>query len=183
MAAVSTACAAAGGAAVGALSSGGGLSSGLPAAAVLFALPMCLLYVPEYQMDPYPTVVGGLLKRHPMAAWFALLAPTGLVLGRLVAAIATGTARRAGGGGGTLVAVAAAAGTMWAVDTVAAVLLGRHVAREIAKPSIFKASSKEIASAFLMIGLRYFLYRHVFHTIGCGGRLARFTSPEHTAPV
>jgi len=168
VAAVSTACAAAGGAAVGALSSGGGLSSGLPAAAVLFALPMCLLYVPEYQMDPYPTVVGGLLKRHPMAAWFALLAPTGLVLGRLVAAIvtatATGTARRAG----TLVAVAA-------------VLLGRHIAREIAKPSIFKASSKEIVSAFLMIGLRYFLYQYVFHIIGSGGHLAWFTSPEHAA--
>jgi len=144
---------------------------------------MCLLYVPEYQMDCYPTVEGGVLKRHPMASWFALLAPTGLVLGRLVAAIvtatATGTARRAG----TLVAVAATAGAMWAADAVAAVLLGRHVAREIAKPSIFKASSKEIASAFLMIGLRYFLYRHVFHTIGCGGRLAWFTSPEHTAPV
>ena len=183
MAAVSTACAAAGGAAVGALSSGGGLSSGLPAAAVLFALPMCLLYVPEYQMDPYPTVVGGLLKRHPMAAWFALLAPTGLVLGRLVAAIvtatATGTARRAG----TLVAVAATAGAMWAADAVAAVLLGRHIAREIAKPSIFKASSKEIVSAFLMIGLRYFLYQYVFHIIGSGGHLAWFTSPEHTAPV
>ncbi|CAL5068597.1 unnamed protein product [Urochloa decumbens] len=172
--ALSAVCAAAGGAAVGALSPSG-LWSGTAAAFVLFALPMCLLYVPEYQMDCYPTVVG-VLKRNPMAAWYVLLAPTGLVLGRLVAAIIMATATGAAARHGPFVAIAATAGGIWAVDAVAAVLLGRHIAEEIAKPSIFKASSKEIVSAVIMVGLRYFLYLHVFRIIGSGGQLTWFNS-------
>ncbi|KAL6626515.1 hypothetical protein ACP70R_030241 [Stipagrostis hirtigluma subsp. patula] len=193
--AVSAACAVAGGTVVGALSSGG-LYSVAAAAAVLFALPMCLLYVPEYHVAPYPAIEG-VLERNPMAAWYVLLSPVALVLCHLVAAVvkatATATARD-----GTFVAVTAAAGAMWAVDAAAAVLLGRCIASEIAKPSVYRlgssekasaakvtekpsilrSSSSEIASAFVMVWLRYWLYLHVFDVIGSGGHPRWFSSPK-----
>ncbi|KAL6890537.1 hypothetical protein ACP4OV_008792 [Aristida adscensionis] len=189
--AVSVACAVAGGAAVGVLSAGG-VSSGAAAAAALLALPMCLLYVPEYHVAPFPAIEG-VLERHPMAAWCVLLTPGAFVLCRLVAAVATAAARD-----GTSVVVAATACALWAADAAAAVRLGRYIAREIAepsmfrlsrsevhaaeregdkpKPSTFRTSSKEIASAFLMVWLRCWLYLHVFQIIGSGGLCRWFSS-------
>ncbi|KAF0925888.1 hypothetical protein E2562_018692 [Oryza meyeriana var. granulata] len=166
--ALSAACAVAGGAMVGSLS--GDLFSGAMAALVLFALPMCLLYVPEYLMDPYPTIEG-VLQRNPMASWYALLAPVGFVLCRLVKASAT-----ARDGGMFVTVTSSAAGAFWAIDAGTTVLLGRVIAREIAKPSMYQSSSSEIASAFLLVCLRYCLYLHVFHLIGCGGHLTWFNS-------
>lgn len=171
--AVSAACAVAGGAALGALS-GGGLSTGSTAAFVFFALPMCLLYVPEYQMDRFPTV-DGVLRRNPMVPWFVLLTPVGLVLARLVSAIlmasTSSTSRDL-----TFVAISVTAAAVWAVDAITAVLLGQHIAREIREPSVYRASSSELASAILVVSVRYCLYLHVFHIIGCGGQLIWFNS-------
>uniref|UniRef100_I1PBK6 Uncharacterized protein n=1 Tax=Oryza glaberrima TaxID=4538 RepID=I1PBK6_ORYGL len=169
--AMSAACAVAGGATVGILSGAGGLSSGAIAAALsIFALPMCLLYVPEYLMDPYPTI-DGVLQRNPAAAWCALLAPVALVLCGLVKALAA----TAAGDVGTFVTVIA--GAFWAMDAGAAVLLGWVIAgeiamaRETAKRSIYRSTSSEIVSALLMVCVRYFVYLHVFHLIACGGHL------------
>ncbi|KAF0936176.1 hypothetical protein E2562_039327, partial [Oryza meyeriana var. granulata] len=93
------------------------------------------------------------------------------VLCRLVAALATTTT------GGTFFAVtSSAASVFWAMDAGAAVLMGRVIAREIAKPSICRSTSSEIVSAFLMVCLRYFVYLHVFHLIACGGHLTWFNS-------
>uniref|UniRef100_I1R719 Uncharacterized protein n=2 Tax=Oryza glaberrima TaxID=4538 RepID=I1R719_ORYGL len=172
-AALSAACAVAGGAAVGALSSA---AAAIAAALCIFALPMCLLYVPENHMDPYPTI-DGVLQRNPAAAWCALLAPVALVLFGLVKA----SAATAGAGDvGTFATVIA--GAFWAMDAGAAVLLGWVIAGEIAmaretgKRSIYRSSSSEIASALLMVWVRYFVYLHVFHLIACGGHLTWFNS-------
>ncbi|EAZ20790.1 hypothetical protein OsJ_36413 [Oryza sativa Japonica Group] len=174
-AALSATCAVAGGAAVGVL---GGLSSAaaaIAAALCIFALPMCLLYVPENHMDPYPTI-DGVLQRNPAAAWCTLLAPVALVLCGLVRASAATNA----GDVGTFATVIA--GAFWAMDAGAAVLLGRVIAgeitmaRETGKHSIYRSSSSEIMSALLMVWVRYFVYLHVFHLIGCGGHLTWFNS-------
>uniref|UniRef100_A0A0E0MNB8 Uncharacterized protein n=1 Tax=Oryza punctata TaxID=4537 RepID=A0A0E0MNB8_ORYPU len=166
---LSAACAVAGGATVGIL----GLSSAAAMAAALsiFALPMCLLNVPEYLMDPYPTI-DGVVERNPAAAWCALLAPVALVLFGLVKAMAT-----AG-----VTVTSCAAGAFWAMDVGAAVLLGRVItgeiamARETAKRSIYRSTSSEIVAALLMVCVRYFVYLHVFHLIACGGHLTWFNS-------
>uniref|UniRef100_A0A0E0I3Q8 Uncharacterized protein n=1 Tax=Oryza nivara TaxID=4536 RepID=A0A0E0I3Q8_ORYNI len=170
--ALSAACAVAGGAEVGVLSSA---AAAIAAALSVFALPMCLLYVPEYHMDPYPTI-DGVLQRNPAAAWCALLAPVALALRGLVEATA------GAGEVGTFATVIA--GAFWAMDAGAAVLLGRVIAGDIAmareadhvKHSIYRSSSSEIMSALLMVWVRYFVYLHVFHLIGCGGHLTWFNS-------
>uniref|UniRef100_A0A0E0BTT2 Uncharacterized protein n=1 Tax=Oryza glumipatula TaxID=40148 RepID=A0A0E0BTT2_9ORYZ len=138
--------------------------------ALLFMLPF------SDHMDPYPTI-DGVLQLNPAAAWCALLAPVALVLFGLVKA----SAATAGAGDvGTFATVIA--GAFWAMDAGAAVLLGWVIAGEIAmaretgKRSIYRSSSSEIASALLMVWVRYFVYLHVFHLIACGGHLTWFNS-------
>ncbi|KAK3160015.1 hypothetical protein QOZ80_1BG0054180 [Eleusine coracana subsp. coracana] len=170
VAAASAACAIAGGAVVGGASSAGVLSSVTIAAAfVIFALSMCLLYVSEYLVADHFAEFKLALQRNPVPAWLLLLAPVALVLYRLVKAAAA-----AGAWGGALTN---GAGVMWAVDAAIAVYIGRSVAREIERPYlIVRYASPEIVSAILMVFLRYALYLHVFHIIGCGGQLRWFNS-------
>lgn len=144
--AVSAACAV-----VGALS--GGLSFGAKAAVFFFALPVCLLFVPEI----YPSIsMEDMAKPLP---WYVVSVPMGLVLSCLV----------------TATLKASATGAMWAVDANTVALLGQCIAREMAKRSGYWASSSEIVLATVMVCSRCCLYLHVFHILGGDG--SWFSSP------
>uniref|UniRef100_A0A0D9UZ06 Uncharacterized protein n=1 Tax=Leersia perrieri TaxID=77586 RepID=A0A0D9UZ06_9ORYZ len=133
----------------------GGMSGAtLTYAAVFFALPMCLLYF----RDNYPHPTDHMPKQ---LEWCYLSAPMVIVLlSRLVLAARQATALD--------IRLVAVTGVMLVVDVAAIGFLGQRSTREMAKPRGTRASAAEIVASFVMVGLRYWLYLHVFYIIGNG---------------